>query len=386
MTVFDVRDIISFDFFYSFILNESIRFNTHKHGLFRKYDVLKSAEWDEDIDKYQNFRLEYRTLVSSVVQRTIKQYRSFLPEKCFIFEFGDFITHTERILSNVDFMICYDEPQTVEYECIQELICYSVTNILRRTNMHEGKLKADCFSRQCRLLFDGFKIDYQKENKKNVCDYEVMLNILESEYRNGTNKLFSFNILENTTEHDFFADIARIETRNYDRAKFNFEKLPHGDSFSISELKRAFENDCIDGLCVFTANVNEFLSIRKSYSVNVEMLWTDLSVFSLFGADFFNDLKRSFVSFIFYWNRMQMSFCSRGILFDSSSHIRFSIDEIDCILSVDWGKSTNMQRILSEKKQLMMLIVEGMMKLFELKENNEIKSENKEFQIAKLSR
>jgi hypothetical protein len=134
--------------------------------LFRKYDVLKPAAWDEDIEKYQEFRFEYRALVSSVVQRTIKHYRSFLPEKCFIAEYGCFVTHTERILSDVEFKICYDEPQTVEYECIQELICYSVTNILRSTNMHKGNLNVDCFSRQCRLLFDGFKIDYQKENKK----------------------------------------------------------------------------------------------------------------------------------------------------------------------------------------------------------------------------
>ena len=386
MTVFDVREIISFDFFYSFILNESIRFNTHKHGLFRKYDVLKPEAWDEDIEKYQEFRFEYRALVSSVVQRTIKQYRSFLPEKCFIAEYGCFVTHTERILSDVEFKICYDEPQAVEYECIQELICYSVTNILRSTNMHKGNLNADCFSRQCRLLFDGFKIDYQKENKKNVCDYEAMLNILESGYKNTTNKLSSFNILENTAEHDFFADLARIETRNYDRARFNFEKLPLSDNFSISELRRVFENDCIDGLCRFAASVNELLSVKKSYSINVEMLWSDSTILGLFGADFLNDLKRLFVLFIFYWNRMELSFHSRGILFDSSVRIRFTIDEIDEILFGDWGQSTNMQRIISVKKRLTELIIEGMTKLAEFKEANRIKFENREIELIKLTR
>jgi hypothetical protein len=116
------------------------------------------------------------------------------------------------------------------------------------------------------------------------------------------------------------------------------------------------------------------------------MLWSDSTILGLFGADFLNDLKRLFVSFIFYWNRMELSFHSRGILFDSSVRIRFTIDEIDEILSGDWGQSTNMQRIFSVKKRLTELIIEGMAKLAEFKEANRIKFENREIELIKLTR
>jgi hypothetical protein len=116
------------------------------------------------------------------------------------------------------------------------------------------------------------------------------------------------------------------------------------------------------------------------------MLWSDSTILGLFGTDFLNDLKRLFVSFIFYWNRMELSFHSRGILFDSSVRIRFTIDEIDEILSGDWGLSTNMQRIFSVKKRLTELIIEGMTKLAEFKEANRIKFENREIELIKLTR
>ena len=102
MFVFDVREITTYEDFFSFLTTEKNLFLNEKNRIFDKYNFYEKVKWDKDIHKYQLFRNEYHDLVQQIIKDVIAKYRIHLPEKCLITEFGSFVKRTERIYSDID--------------------------------------------------------------------------------------------------------------------------------------------------------------------------------------------------------------------------------------------------------------------------------------------
>lgn len=88
-------------------------FERKREGLFNKYLILEKSRWDGDLKKYDSFRDEYLVIINGILTDSIYKYREVSSEKCLIAEFGKPLAkRTERVLSDLDFTICYDDPKT----------------------------------------------------------------------------------------------------------------------------------------------------------------------------------------------------------------------------------------------------------------------------------
>jgi len=388
MIIFDARNIISYHKFHSFIAQKQNFFSAQKSNIFEHYGILKPVPFDGNIDKYQKFRNEYRALVQCLLKEVISYYRNYLPKELLIAEFGSFAKHTERIFSDIDFTICYDEHKTEKYACVEEIIDYTLAEILGFSIDHvHGKFQhypeipefnsLTEKDNHYRLVFDeGNFIDYKcgpealvenLTNIKNVRDYESMLTGYEEKYKNKINIdcLYSIEILENTTEHDFLDDLSKLEDK-YDiceeyRFKLNDSKLD--EQFSVSDVKRILKHDGIVEFYTFIAKLRKIVHLSDSYSMNMDMLWNNESLIRLFGMEYLIRLKECFIFFIFYWNRIELSLHLRGIALSTRCYKKFFIDEINRILNSDWGKTTSIEAIISSKNNLTQMIKEGLERL-----------------------
>ena len=203
MFIFDASSIISYEDFDTFIRDEKGFFIKERNKIFKKYSFFEKKDWDGNIEKYQNFRNDYRGLVQKVIKDTISFYRPYLPRELFIFEFGSFVKRTERIFSDVDFTICYDEKKTGAYECAEELLDYSIAKIFDYSIDHvHGNFqhypkhpefdKLTELDNQYRIQFENHSIDYScgpetlsenLTNIKNVRDYQTLLTSFEIKYQ-----------------------------------------------------------------------------------------------------------------------------------------------------------------------------------------------------------
>ncbi|GHT01634.1 hypothetical protein AGMMS50276_30060 [Synergistales bacterium] len=303
-------------------------------------------------------------------------------------EFGSFVKNTERIFSDIDFTICYDEHKTENYECAEEIIDYTLAEIFGFSIDHvHGNFQhypeiSEFNSltekdNHYRLIFDeGNFVDYKcgpetlienLTNIKNVRDYESLITGYEEKYKKKINIdcLYSIEILENTTEHDFLFDLSKLEEK-YDicegyQFKLNDSKLY--ENFSISDVKRILKHDGIVEFYTFIAKLRKIVHLSDSYSMNMNMLWNNESLIYLFGMEYLTRLKESFISFIFYWNRIELSLHSRGIALSTRCCKKFLFDEMNQILNSDWGKTTNIETIILSKNKLTQMIQEGLEKL-----------------------
>lgn len=386
MIVFDVRPIVSFDDFTSFLLAEQKLFETEKAKLLKKYNILKPVAWNYEIDFYQDFRHEFRKLHRQILGDVITRYREFLPQKCLIIQFGSFAKHTERILSDIDFTICYDDAKTKEYECAEELIDYTLAKIFRFSIDHvHGNFQhypkiLDFYSLSeydnfYRLQFAVSNIDYKcgpetfienLTNIKNVRDYKTLITgfKLKYQHKKDIDSLYSIEIIENSTEHDFLSDLINLEFQNdiCEGYVFRLQESVLPNPFSISQLKKILKRDCIVEFYIFMVKMRKIMHISDTYSMNIEMLWCN-SLVDFFGYDYIWRLKKAFVTFIFYWNRIELSLNLRGIPLSTRCYKKFSIKEIDKILYEDWKDTTNIGNIISAKNDLMNFVKEGLLKI-----------------------
>ena len=388
MIIFDARNIISYHEFNSFINNKRKFFSDQKDKLFKQYGILKPVPFDGDIDSYQKFRSEYRSLVQCILKEVISYYRNYLPKELLIVEFGSFVKNTERIFSDIDLTICYDEHKTEKYECVEEIIDYTLAKIFGFTIDHvHGKFqhypeipKFNSLTEKdnhYRLIFDEENlIDYKcgpetlienLTNIKNVRNYESMITGYEEKYKKkiDIDCLYSIEILENTTKHDFLFDLSKLEEK-YDICEgyqFKLDDSKLDENFSISDVKRILKQDGIVEFYRFIAKLRKIAHLSDSYSMNMDMLWNNESLIYLFGMEYLARLKKSFISFIFYWNRIELSLHSRGIALSTRCYKKFLFDEMNQILNSDWEKTTNIETIISSKNKLTQMIQEGLAKL-----------------------
>jgi hypothetical protein len=177
--------------------------------------------------------------------------------------------------------------------------------------------------------------------------------------------LYSIEVFENTTTHDFLSDLSKLEEKHdicegY-QFKLNDSKLD--EIFSISDVKRILKHDGIVEFYTFIAKLRKIVHLSDSYSMNMDMLWNNESLIYLFGMEYLTRLKESFISFIFYWNRIELSLHSRGIALSTRCYKKFSFDKINQIFNSDWEKTTNIETIISSKNKLTQMIQEGLAKL-----------------------
>lgn len=387
MILFDARKITSFEDFESFLKKETDIFNSTKISLFEKYDMLKADLTESSIEEYQSFRNEYRELVQRIIKDVIAHYRHHLPKKCLITEFGSFIKRTERILSDIDITFCYDEEKTAIYECAEELIDFTIASVLGFSIDHvHGNFqhypKNEEFNKlterdnHYRIQFDENVIDYKcgpetlaenLTNIKNIRDYKTLLTSFEIKYQKKADidSLYSIEIIENTTNHDFLSDLMKFEDK-YDiceNYQFKLQDSSLNENFSISELKKILKHNGIVEFYIFIAKVCKCVKIFNSYYMNIEILWNNKTFIEFFGSDFVNRMRTSFISFIFYWNRIELSLNKRGIALSTRCYKCVSKKEIDVMLNDDWGNSTSIDTILISKNTLTHIISEGLAKI-----------------------
>lgn len=387
MILFDARKITSFEDFESFLKKETDIFNSTKISLFEKYDMLKADLTESSIEEYQSFRNEYRELVQRIIKDVIAHYRHHLPKNCLITEFGSFIKRTERILSDNDITFCYDEEKTEIYECAEELIDFTIASVLGFSIDHvHGNFqhypKNEEFNKltesdnHYRKQFDENVIDYKcgpetlaenLTNIKNIRDYKTLLTSFEIKYQKKADidSLYSIEILENTTNHDFLLDLMKFDEKYdiCDNYQFKLQDSYLNENFSISELKKILKHNGIVEFYIFIAKLRKSVELFNSYYMNIEMLWHNKPFIDFFGFDFVNRLRTSFITFIFYWNRIELSLKKRGIALSTRCYKSVTKKEINNILNNDWGYSTNIDTILTAKNNLTHMISEGLSKI-----------------------
>ena len=387
MILFDARKITSFEDFESFLKKETDIFNSTKISLFEKYDILKADLTESSIEEYQSFRNEYRELVQRIIKDVIAHYRHHLPKNCLITEFGSFIKRTERILSDIDITFCYDEEKTEIYECAEELIDFTIASVLGFSIDHvhgnfqhypknEEYNKLTESDNHYRIQFDENVIDYKcgpetlaenLTNIKNIRDYKTLLTSFEIKYQKKADidSLYSIEILENTTNHDFLLDLMKFDEKYdiCDNYQFKLQDSCLNENFSISELKKILKHNGIVEFYIFIAKLRKSVELFNSYYMNIEMLWHNKPFIEFFGFDFVNRLRTSFITFIFYWNRIELSLKKRGIALSTRCYKSITKKEINNILNNDWGYSTNIDTILTSKNNLTHMISEGLSKI-----------------------
>ena len=384
MILFDARKITSYEDFESFLKKETDMFNSTKISLFEKYDMLKADLTESRIEEYQSFRNEYRELVQRIIKDVIAHYRHHLPKNCLITEFGSFIKRTERILSDIDITFCYDEEKTEIYECAEELIDFTIASILDFSIDHvHGNFqhypKNEEFNKltesdnHYRIQFDENVIDYKcgpetlaenLTNIKNIRDYKTLLTSFEIKYQKKADidSLYSIEILENTTNHDLLLDLMKFDEKYdiCDNYQFKLQDSYLNENFSISELKKILKHNGIVEFYIFIAKLRKSVELFNSYYMNIEMLWHNKPFIDFFGFDFVNRLRTSFITFIFYWNRIELSLKKRGIALSTRCYKSVTKKEINNILNNDWGYSTYIDTILTSKNNLTHMISEGL--------------------------
>ena len=82
MFVFDVTNIINYKEYMGFITSVKSSFDIERKILFDIYNITNSASWNNDSNKYIEFRDKYRILRQDVIREIIKRFRNFLPENC----------------------------------------------------------------------------------------------------------------------------------------------------------------------------------------------------------------------------------------------------------------------------------------------------------------
>lgn len=383
MFEFHVEDITSLYHFNTFIFTLKSYFIARRQEIFDKYCFFCHSAWDGNIRNYQYFRYEYRDLIQNVLKEVISKYRNYLPKKCLIVEFGSFVKGTERILSDFDFTICYDEPKQELYEGAEELIDFSLSKIFDVSIDHiHGKFqhyplipefnKYTEKDNQYRLIFSDGAVDYKCgpetliENLthiKNVRDYKTMLDGYKEKYEKKINIdcLYSISIIENSTDHDFLLDLKNLEDQNNicDGYAFQLDKIILPDPFSISELKKALKDKCIVQFYIFLSKLRKIIRIYNYYSMSVDNIWNNDDFIKLFGREYVSSLKDAFITLIFYWNRMEYSLNRRNIALSTRCYIRMTHEEMNAVLASDWGIMTTIDIAVAARNRLISLVSEG---------------------------
>lgn len=368
MFIFDVTKIISYNEYIEFISSIKTKFDAEKRVLFADYNIANNAKWN-NADNYIMFRSKYRHLRQGVIINVLNKFRKFLPTQCLIYEFGSLAKFTDRIESDTDLTICYDEKKNDTFECVEELINYSIVCIFEHSiDQIHGKFqhypvihdydnlteKDNCYI----LKFDNGSIKYKCEsgsltenliNIKNVRDYESLIAGYTEKYTLNCNIdcLYSINILENTTKHDFFGDLASLENQNniFSNYYFHFKEYFFENEIKVSFIKKALKNTIVS-MYIMIAFLRKKIKWLAQYSMTMDDVFNSNELAEFFGINYIKSLKNSFIKMIFYWDKLELSLKKNKILLSTKCHRVFFKQKLDDMLYKDYKETDLMNKIL----------------------------------------
>lgn len=354
MFIFDCTRIISYEEYKSYLTSVKSNFDVRKVALFEQYQI-----WDgftESFpDNYIAFRNQYRDLRQEVINNVLCRFRQYLPKKCLIYEFGSLTKHTDRIESDTDLTICYDENKTDIFECVEELIDYTIAFVFEHSIDHiHGKFQHYPMDQQYDnltekdnlyiLKFDNGSISYHCGpetlsenimNIKNVRDYHSLIEGYGEKYalRCNIDCLYSIVILENTTEHDFLGDLAELENQNdiFDRFSYHKSAYTFEDQVEISYIKKALKNTIVS-MYIMISYLRKRVQWLEQYSMTMEDVFESAALRDLFGLEYIEHLKQRFLLMLYYWDMIELLLKTNGVLLSTRCHCWFSKQELNAML------------------------------------------------------
>lgn len=383
MFIFPVSEIISYDEYTRFLSRVKSGFDEKKRKLFDAWHITNQARWENNTEKdYIAFRDQYRTLRQDVISDVLKKFRPYLPQHCLIYEFGSLVKQTDRIESDVDLTICYDEKKLQVYESVEELIDYSIVSVFENSIDHiHGKFQHypichdydhlteanNCY----RLEFADGTIDYQCGpealvenimNIKNVRDYPTLLAGYREKYELQCNIdcLYSIQILENSTSHDFLGDLATLEAENDIFSAYRH--VPRAYSLEwdveIAWVKRALK-DTVVAMYIMIAFLRKKLPWLEEYSMTMENVFHSGVLKGFLGEEYIHRLRSALVKMIFYWDKLELVLKEKGVLLSTRCHRVYSRRELDALMEQVYGERDMMDKLISSIQGLNEMITEG---------------------------
>ena len=368
MFIFDCTPIIGYDDYNYYISSIKTRFYKEKILLFDNYNIISSGVFPSQ-EYYFEFRNKYRSLRQNVIKDVLEKFRHFLPDSCLIYEFGSLTKFTDRIESDTDLTICYDEPKNDIFETVEELINYSIVSVFEHPIDHiHGKFQHypiihdyDNLTESDNLYilkFDKKSIEYKcgQEtlsenimNIKNVRDYAALIEGYEEKYKLKCNIdcLYSIQILENTTSHDFLGDLAEMENNNdiFSEYHYCYNKYSFKDDVEISYIKKAFKNTIVS-MYIMISYLRKKIKWLNQYSMTMEDVFTSEELKIFFGMEYIEQLKKCFIRMIFYWDKIELLLKKNDIPLSTRCHQFFSYQKLNDMLSKEYNTVNLMNDIL----------------------------------------
>ncbi len=354
MFIFDCTRIISYEEYKSYLASVKSNFDVRKAALFEQYQI-----WDGFTESFPEnyiaFRNQYRDLRQEVINNVLCRFRQYLPKKCLIYEFGSLTKHTDRIESDTDLTICYDENKTDIFECVEELIDYTISFVFEHSIDHiHGKFQHYPMDHQYDKLtdkdnlyilkFDNGSISYHCGpetlsenimNIKNVRDYHALIEGYGEKYalRCNIDCLYSIVILENTTEHDFLGDLAELENQNdiFDRFSYHKSAYTFEEQVEISYIKKALKNTIVS-MYIMISYLRKRVQWLEQYSMTMEDVFESAALRDLFGVEYIEHLKQRFLLMLYYWDMIELLLKQNGVLLSTRCHRWFSKQELNAML------------------------------------------------------
>ena len=382
MFVFDVSSFISYKEYTNFIVTLKSKFDEERNTLFDIYNITNSAFWDNNVDKYIEFRDKYRIIRQNVISEIIKKFREFLPNECLIYEFGSLVKLTDRIESDIDLTFCYDEEKSYLFECIEELINYSICYVFEHSIDHiHGKFQHypiihdyDNLTEEDNLYilkFDQGRIEYKCGSEalienvmgiKNVRDYQSLIDGYKEKYTLKCNIdcLYSILIIENSTEHDFIGDLVKLENKNniFSNYNFDYNEYLFEDAIEVSNLKKAFKNTIIS-MYIMISFLRKKVAWLNQYSMTIDDVFKSNELILFFGSEYIERLRNSFIQMIFYWDRMELLLNNHNISLSTRCHTVFSKKNLDDMLYEKYSETNLLDKILISINNLNTVIFHG---------------------------
>lgn len=381
MYIFDCTPVIGYEDYNKFISSVKESFNNKKAKLFDDYNINDISSTSSQFH-YFEFRTKYRALRQDVIRTVIKKFRHLLPKECLIYEFGSLTKFTDRIESDTDLTICYDSPKKELFECVEEIINYSITYVFEQTIDHiHGKFQHypmihefDSLTESDNLYilnFDKASIEFKcgpetlsenLMNIKNVRDYNSLIKGYEEKYIYNCNIdcLYSIQILENSTNHNFLRDLAELERDNNIFANYSYslEQYTFGQRLEISYIKKAFKTTIVQ-LYIMISYLRKKIKWLESYSMTIEDVFNSEVLMSFFGEAYITRLRTSFITMLFYWDKIELLLKKNNILLSTRCHKIFSKQQLNDMLFHEYHLENMMDDILLAINTLNDVVTEG---------------------------
>lgn len=382
MFVFDVSKIIGYNEYIDFISLIKSKFDLEKRRLFDSYDITNNALWNNNAENYNEFRNKYRALRQNVVFEVINKFRCYLPKRCLIYEFGSLIKFTDRIESDIDLTFCYDEKKNNVYECVEELIDYSIVYVFESSIDHiHGKFQHypaihgyDDLTEKDNLYvlkFNNGTIEYKcgpetlaenLMNIKNVRDYNSLIEGYKEKYTLKCNIdcLYSIQIIENSTDYDFIKDLADLENHNdiFSNYIYVFKEYSFEDEIEIAYIKKALKNTIVS-MYIMISFLRKKIMWLDQYSMTMDDVFNSSKLKSFFGEGYIESLKNTLIKMIFYWDKIELLLKKNDILLSTRCHKFFNKQVLNDMLYKEYNETNLLDKTVVSINELNTIISNG---------------------------